>query len=119
MQGQGNCLAPCCRIARGGTRLVNAADDVAHALIDRLAATILLDLLLLIFPQEQRDSLRRCQHGKLGGQGSGQVVSKLKRILFSAPVGVAVLFTLCEYLTEPPEVLCNLTELGLAAYLCQ
>mgnify|MGYP004620555147 CR=1 FL=1 len=63
----------------------------------RFTSAILFDLLLLILPQEQRDSLRCSQHGKLRGQRTGQVIAQLQRVGFTPPISTSFLRGANEY----------------------
>ena len=66
-QRQGNSFSPRGQISRSGAGFIQAADDITCALIDRLAPAVLLNLPVLILPQEQRQRFRHSKHGKLGG----------------------------------------------------
>ena len=74
----------------------------------RFTSAILFDLLLLILPQEQRNRLRRGQHGKLRGQRTGQVITQLQRVGFTPPIGIAVFLGLRENLAKASQILGNI-----------
>ena len=104
-QRQRHSLAPRGSVSARGTGFIKAADDVAHALVDRLAPAVLLEPPLLILLHEQRKRLRRGKHGKLRADGAGKIIAKLQRVGFSATIGVAVALALREDLTKPAKVL--------------
>ena len=58
-------LAPRGSVAARGTGFVEAADDVAHALVDGFTPAVLFEPPLLIFLHKQRNRLRRGKHGEL------------------------------------------------------
>ena len=64
-QRQRHSLAPRGSVSARGTRFIEAADDVAHALVDRFTPAVLLEPPLLILLHKQRKRLRRGKHGKL------------------------------------------------------
>ena len=94
-QGQSHGLAPRGVLARRGGRLIQAANDVARALIDRLPALVLLDLLSLVFPQKERQRLRRGQQGQFRTEGTGEVVAKFQGILLAPAVRQTDTICLC------------------------
>ena len=67
-QRQGNSFSPRGQISRSRAGFIQAAYDITCALIDRLPPAVLLDLPVLILPQELRKRFRHSMHGKLGGQ---------------------------------------------------
>ena len=64
-QRQRHGLAPCGGVAARGAGFIEAADHIAHTLVDRLAPAILLEPPLLILLYKQRQRLRRSKHGEL------------------------------------------------------
>ena len=113
-QRQRNGFAPCGAFAGGGAGFIEAADDIARALIDGLTAAILFDLPALILSQEQWQCLRCRQHGKLRGQRAGEVAAKLQRILFATAVGVSVPLSLREYFSKAAKIFETFRRLSLA-----
>ena len=76
-QRQRHGLAPCGGVAARGARFIKAADDVAHALVDRFTPAVLLEPPLLILLHKQRQRLRRNKHGKLRTDSAGKIIAKV------------------------------------------
>ena len=104
-QRQRHSLTPCGGVTARGARFIKAADDVAHALVDRFTPAVLLEPPLLILLHKQRKRLRRGKHGKLRTDSTGKIIAQLQRVGFSATIGVAVALALREDLTKPAKVL--------------
>ena len=64
-ESQGHGLSPSGKVSFRGVGFIQTADDVPGALINRLPALVLLDLLALVFLEKQRQRGGRGQHGQL------------------------------------------------------
>ena len=109
-QRQGNSFSPRGQISRSRAGFIQAAYDITCTLIDRLPPAVLLDLPVLILPQEQRQRFRHSKHGKLGGQCAGQVVSQLQCIFLSASKGIAIALALRKNFPKTPQIAGNVLQ---------